>query len=119
MKLTRDAVTKLVLPEGKAEHFEWDPDLPGFGVRLRGDFKRWVVQYRFGTNQRRESLGDVRKVTIEDARKIARHHFAQVELGTGPAADKAKAKATARRPSTPCRRCPSSTSPPRSADPTL
>jgi integrase len=95
MKLSRDAVVKLVMPPGRSEHFEWDADLPGFGVRLRGTSKRWVVQYRVNGHQRRESLGDVRKVTIEDARRIARNRFAQVELGTDPGADRAKAKAQA------------------------
>jgi hypothetical protein len=43
------------------------------------------VQYRVGAQQRRESLGDVRKVKLDDARKIARHRFAQAELGIDPA----------------------------------
>jgi integrase len=93
MKLTKDSVAKLALPPGKSEHFEWDADLPGFGIRLRGDSKRWVVQYRFGSHQHRESLGDTRKITLDDARRIARNRFAQVELGTDPAAERAKAKA--------------------------
>jgi integrase len=95
MKLSKDAVAKLAMPPGKGEHFEWDDDLPGFGVRLRGVSKRWVVQYRVNGHTRRESLGDVRKVTLDDARKIARNRFAQVELGTDPGADRAKAKAQA------------------------
>src|SRR4029079_4434993 len=41
--------------------------------------------------RRRESLGDVRKVGLEDARKIARQRFAQVELGTDPVAERAQA----------------------------
>jgi integrase len=86
MKLTTDTVSALVLPTGKSEHFEWDETLPSFGVRLRGTSKRWVVQYRVGTKQRRESLGDVRKVRLEDARRIARQRFAQVELGVDPRA---------------------------------
>ena len=69
--------------------------LPGFGVRLRGRSKGWVVQYRIGTQQRRESLGDVRKVILEDARKIARQRFAQVEMGTDPAAERKAATAAA------------------------
>jgi integrase len=95
MKLTRATIASLAMPAGKAERFEWDDDLPGFGVRLRGDSARWVVQYRVGAQQRRESLGDIRKVNIEDARKIARQRFAQVELGTDPAAERAKARAEA------------------------
>jgi integrase len=93
MKLTKDAVAALALPTGKAEHFEWDTTLPGFGVRLRGGGKRWVVQYRVKGQQRRESLGDVRKVTLEDARKIARQRFAQAELGVDPVAERERVNA--------------------------
>ena len=95
MKLTRDAVAALTLPAGKTDHIEWDDDLPGFGVRLRGGALRWVVQYRVGSQQRRESLGDIRKVRLEDARKIARQRFAQVELGVDPAAEREQAAANA------------------------
>jgi integrase len=92
MKFTKAAVKALAIPLGKNDHFIWDDDMPGFGVRLRGNTARWVVQYRVGAQQRRESLGDVRKVELEAARKIARQRFAQVELGTDPAAERAKAR---------------------------
>jgi integrase len=92
MKFTTDAIAALSLPAGKQDQFEWDDSLPGFGVRIRGDSKRWVVQYRVGAQQRRESLGDVRKVKLDDARRIARQRFAQAELGTDPAAERAKAR---------------------------
>ena len=62
---------------------------------MRGGSKRWDCQYRVNGKQRRESLGDVRKVSLEDARKIARQRFAQVELGTDPAAERAQARAQA------------------------
>ena len=93
MKLTAAAVSELALPPGKRERFVWDADLPGFGVRLRGGRKSWVVQYRVGHRQRRESLGDTRKVKIEDARAIARQRFAQAELGVDPGAQRAAALA--------------------------
>jgi integrase len=91
MRLTKDIIAVLRLPPGKNERFVWDDDLPGFGVRLRGASTRFVIQYRIGTQQRRESLGDVRKIALEDARKIARHRFAQVELGVDPGAARAAA----------------------------
>ena len=84
MRLTKETVAALTLPPGKADFIAWDDDLPGFGVRLRGNAKRYVVQYRIGTRQGRESLGDVRKITLDDARKIARNRFAKVELGIHP-----------------------------------
>jgi integrase len=96
MKLTVDTVAALTMPAGKADHIEWDPSLPGFGVRLRGGSKRWVIQYRIGDRQRREALGDVRKVRLDDARRIARQRFAQIELGTDPAAERGKARAASK-----------------------
>jgi integrase len=86
MEFTKTSIAALALPAGKTEHFEWDSTLPGFGIRLRaGGSKTWCVQYRAG-RQRRESLGDIRKVPLEDARKIARQRFAKVELGIDPRA---------------------------------
>jgi hypothetical protein len=91
MKLTAKSAAALVLPDGKRDAFFWDTDLPGFGVRLRDDARRWVIQYRVGSQQRRESLGDCRRITLDDARRIARQRFAQVELGVDPAAARAQA----------------------------
>jgi integrase len=93
MKLTAKSAAALVLPDGKRDIFFWDEDLPGFGVRLREGARRWVIQYRIGSQQRRESLGDLRKITLDDARRIARQRFAQVELGVDPAAERAKGRA--------------------------
>ena len=93
MKLTASSVAALTLPEGKTDHMEWDDSLPGFAIRLRGQGKHYIVQYRVGTQQRRESLGDVRKITLDQARTIARQKFAQVELGTDPAAEKIRVRA--------------------------
>lgn len=90
MKLTRKAVAALALPAGKDDTVYWDDSLPGFGVRLRGKSKSWLIQYRAGQRQHREALGDVRKVGLEDARRIARQRFAQIELGIDPALEKAK-----------------------------
>jgi integrase len=91
MKLTAKSVATLAAPAGKTDAFIWDTDMPGFGVRVRGDSRRWVIQYRIGPQQRRESLGDVRKVTLDAARKIARQRFASIELGVDPVAEKATA----------------------------
>src|SRR5262245_39843440 len=93
IRFTDAYVRKLALPADKSDHIAWDPDLPGFGVRLRPGKASYVVQYRVGAEQRRKSLGDVRKVTVEDARGIARKRFAQIELGIDPDAEEAKRKA--------------------------
>jgi integrase len=101
MRLTDAAVAALKMPAGKTEHFWWDESLPAFGIRARQETEqaplslRWYVQYRAGGRQRRESLGDVRKITLDAARKIARQRFAMVELGEDPAAKREQAKAAA------------------------
>jgi integrase len=88
-----EALTATRMPGNKGDAIIFDPTLPGLGIRFRnsGDkvSKTWAIQYRIGNRQRRESLGDIRKVTLIDARKIARQRFAKVELGVDPAAEKA------------------------------
>jgi Phage integrase family/Arm DNA-binding domain len=98
VKLTTNVVAALTMPAGKADHVEWDSDLPGFGVRLRGNSKSWIIQYRIGQQQRKESLGDTRKVTLDAARKIARQRFAQAELGADPVAEGAHRRQVVTRP---------------------
>src|SRR6476646_9015054 len=87
MKFTSKSIAALTLPAGKSDFTAWDDDLPNFGIRCRsGGSKVWTIFYRLAATkeQRRESLGDIRKVALEDARKIARQRFAQIELGVDP-----------------------------------
>jgi integrase len=98
MELTKDTVAALTLPEGKSDAIFFDDDLPGFGVRLRAGGKAvWIIQYRVGVQQRRETLGDIRKVDLKAAREEARKRFAKVTLGSDPAAEKEEAAIKARR----------------------
>ena len=99
MKLTAGNVKTLIAPAGKDDVVIWDDSMPGFGVRLRGGNRTFLVQFRVGGQQRRESLGDVRKIELEKARKAAKQRFAQAQLGQDPAADRrmAKIKAAAAR----------------------
>jgi integrase len=94
MKFTKSAVEKLALPVGKNDFTAWDDETPNLGIRLReGGSKRWVIYYRIGSEQRRESLGDYRTLDIEAARKAAKQRFAQLALGIDPKAQKVKDKA--------------------------
>jgi integrase len=98
MKLTKGNISALKLPAGKTDFTFWDDELPGFGLRVRqsndGLGRSWRIQYRVGTQQRSKSL-DCRKVSPEDARKVARQLFARAHLGIDVAADKDRAKADA------------------------
>ena len=87
MKFTDAALAALAAPEGQSEYFVWDESLPGFGARVRRLSTRFVIQYRIAGNKtRRELLGDIRRISIADARKIAKRRFAQAEMGEDPAA---------------------------------
>jgi hypothetical protein len=49
IRLLPKTLASVSLPPGKDEHFEWDDEMPGFGVRLRkGGSRTGVVQYRTG-----------------------------------------------------------------------
>ena len=96
MKFTQKAIEALRLPPGKDEYVAWDDALPGFGARVRASSTAWRIQYRTSTGkQRSESLGDIRKVDLESARKIARQRFAMVELGKDPGHERDAARQAA------------------------
>ena len=93
MKLTAKTVAGIRLPAGKTDHIEWDDNLPGFGLRLRGSGDRprktWVAQYRAQGRTRRMKIGAVEKLSPDEARKAARKILAKVEVGHDPQAEKA------------------------------
>ena len=93
MKLTAKTIAGIRLPAGKTDHIEWDDDLPGFGLRLRGSGDRprktWVAQYRAHGRTRRMKIGAVEKLSPDEARKAARKILAKVEVGHDPQAEKA------------------------------
>jgi integrase len=96
MKFTKQSIAALSLPEGKTDAIVFDDALPGFGVRMRiGGKSVWIVQYRVGRKQRRETLGDLRKVELDAARTIAKIRLAEVALGGDPQAKKAESRVRA------------------------
>lgn len=87
MRLTNKSTGGLKAPSGKADHIEWDDDIPGFGLRLRdGGSRVWVFQYKLGPKQRRITLGRAKALTADAAR---------VRMGGDPAGDKAASIARA------------------------
>jgi hypothetical protein len=45
MKFTVDSIAKLRLRPGEADRFEWEDDVPGWGVRIRKRRTNWILQY--------------------------------------------------------------------------
>jgi integrase len=80
VKLTKTTVEKLPLPE-KGQRFEWDDDLPGFGVRLTPGSRSYIAQHRVDGRTRRVTLGRHGVLTADEARKRARRKI--VEMGDG------------------------------------
>ena len=94
MKLKKATVERLELPQGKREMIVFDEGLPGFGLRIRAGGKRtWVAQYRFGSKQRRVTLGTVNSCDADEAREQAKKVLARVQLGQDPQAEKTAARA--------------------------
>ncbi|MEA2971185.1 MAG: hypothetical protein QOE78_4446, partial [Alphaproteobacteria bacterium] len=69
------------------DHFIWDNELPGFGLRvLPSGLKRYVVQFRAGRRSRRISLGSSTVLACEQARTRAILIIAATKNGEDPAA---------------------------------
>ena len=94
MRFTRQSVAALSPARGKAYIIAWDNALPGFGVRVNeGGSRQWVVQYRVGGRTKRETIGRVDVLPLDEARKLARATLAKVHLGADPHAERAEARA--------------------------
>jgi integrase len=92
MKLTQRIIAALALPEGKSERIVFDDTLPGFGVRLQGDSRRFIVQYKLGAKHRRMTLGSTSALGLDAARDSAKSILARVRLGEDTAGEKAEAR---------------------------
>ncbi len=71
------------------EYFEWDDDLPRFGVRiLPSGRKTFVIQYRVNRRSRRMNLGSFGILTPDVARGRALQTLGMVEAGEDPLNDR-------------------------------
>ncbi len=83
-KLTKRAVE--ALPVESKDYFEWDCQIAGFGVRVMpSGAKTYQAQYRKGGRTRRVSIGRHGKITVDEARKLAKELMGQVAKGENPA----------------------------------
>jgi integrase len=99
MKFTQAAIDRFKIAAGKTEHIEFDDGMPGFGLRVRAGDKRqhrtFIAQYKIGSKHRRITLGNVSKVTLDDAQRRAKSIFGKVADGKDPANEKAEARQAA------------------------
>jgi integrase len=68
------------------DYFVWDSQIAGFGVRIMpSGAKTYQAQYRKGGRTRRVSLGRHGKITVDEARRLAKDIMGQVAMGDNPA----------------------------------
>jgi integrase len=96
MKFTGRTIAALVRDPDRDDYVVWNEDLPAMGIRLRGNTKVYINKPRVNGRLVTNTIGDVRKMSLENAVKIARQHFAEARLGIHAAGDKAKARAAAK-----------------------
>lgn len=83
-KLTKRLVDALMPAE--KDYFAWDSQIAGFGLRVMpSGVKTYQAQYRKGGRTRRVSLGRHGKITVEEARRLAKDVMGQVAMGENPA----------------------------------
>lgn len=83
-KLTKRVID--ALHSETKDYFVWDTQIAGFGIRiLPSGAKTYQAQYRKGGRTRRVSVGRHGKITVDEARKLAKEIMGQVAKGENPA----------------------------------
>lgn len=95
-KLTNTLVSSLPHPEkGEAQHYHWDSELPGFGVRISPGTKTYFAESRVQGKTVRVSLGNTKVLSAEEARKRAKATLGQMAAGQNPNTQKKTERAKA------------------------
>ena len=94
IKLTDPLVRDAALPAGKKEAVIWDTEVTGFGLRMRGASKSFVVVYRpagqgRAATMRRLKIGTPASIaTVKEARRLALAALGKVAAGGDPAVER-------------------------------
>jgi integrase len=80
MKLIERNIAKIKATAArKSDHFEWDSEMPGFGLRVQNGRATWVMQYQVHGRQHRIKLGDQVVMSADVARSAAKQEAARVD----------------------------------------
>lgn len=91
-----DKIEGYKLPKAKKEEILFDSKQPGLALRIRrAGSRKYVVHYRFAGVQRRDTIGSVAILTLDEARKKARRILAAVDDERDPRAEKEEKRAIA------------------------
>ena len=92
-KLTNTFVKAAKLPEDKDSATCWDSALPGFGLRLHGGHRSWIVRYRTYLGvQRQMKLGGWPGMKAETVRRKAQEMLGFRATGGDPVQERREAK---------------------------
>ena len=92
-RTTETALTQKIvdsLTSDGCDHFIWDPELRGFGIRMKpSGVASYVIQYRNSDRRtRRLAFAKTTALTLKQARLEARKRLAKVVQGGDPSADR-------------------------------
>jgi integrase len=83
-KLTKSFLNN-INPEDKDKTY-WDDDLKGFGLRVQGDSKSWIIMYRNADGrQKKLTIGKANVLAPKEAREQAKDKLAEAVKGYDPA----------------------------------
>jgi integrase len=81
MKLTERNIAKIKATAArKSDHFEWDDDIEGFGLRVRSGRGSWVMQYQVHGRSHRIKLGDQAVMSADLARSAAKEAAGKIAV---------------------------------------
>jgi integrase len=86
-------LTKTTVDAASSEGFYWDTELRGFGLRISGKTKSYIVQARISGKEVRRTVGRHGVYTAEEARKRARETLLQMSQGQDPKEEERARKA--------------------------
>ncbi|MBD5801314.1 site-specific tyrosine recombinase XerC [Azoarcus sp. Aa7] len=94
-KLTAGRIRDFECPEGSAQAFLWDSDVPGFAVRATpgSSTRAFIFQGRLNGKALRVTIGDSKVWGIDEARAEARRLQTLIDKGIDPRQEKAERRA--------------------------
>ena len=86
-----------LVAKGKTDKTFFDPELRGFGLRLRASGRQsWICHFERNGKQEKLTIGNAKVLTADEARHKAREILRDADLGRSPRAKRAEEKAKQR-----------------------
>ena len=97
IKANIPAIEAALAASGKTDKTFFDPELRGFGLRLRASGRQsWICHFERNGKQEKLTIGNAKVLTADEARHKAREILRDADLGRSPRAKRAEEKAKQR-----------------------